>query len=90
MLCAAAALLPLPALAETADPKFAAWLRGVRAEALKAGVDQARSTRRWASVEEMPRVMELARNQPEFKMTFDKLPRGRRLARAGQRAAGCC
>ena len=72
LLCAAAALLPLPALAETSDPKFAAWLRGVRAEALKAGVDQGTLDAALGSVEEIPQVMELARNQPEFKMTFDR------------------
>lgn len=72
LLFAAAALLPLPALAETADPKFAAWLRGLRAEALKAGVDAGTLDAALGSVEEVPRVMELARNQPEFKMTFDQ------------------
>src|SRR5260370_27274363 len=72
LLCAAAALLPLPALAETSDPKLAAWLRGVRAEALKAGVDQGTLDAALGSVEEIPQVMELARNQPEFKMTFDR------------------
>src|SRR4029077_9239657 len=72
MLCAAAGLLPLPALAETSDPKFAAWLRGVRAEALKAGVDQGTLDSALGSVEEIPRVLELARNQPEFKMTWDR------------------
>lgn len=71
-LCAAAALFPVPALGETADPKFAAWLRGVRAEALKAGVDAGTLDAALGSVEEIPRVLELARNQPEFKMTWDK------------------
>jgi membrane-bound lytic murein transglycosylase B len=70
-LCAAAALLPWPALAETSDPKFAAWLRDVRAEAHKAGVDEGTLDAALGSVEEIPRVLELARNQPEFKMTFD-------------------
>jgi membrane-bound lytic murein transglycosylase B len=72
ILFAAAALLPLPVRAETADPKFAAWLRGLRAEALKAGVDAGTLDAALASVEEVPRVMELAHNQPEFKMTFDQ------------------
>jgi membrane-bound lytic murein transglycosylase B len=72
LLCAVTALLPMPALAETSDPKFAAWLRGVRAEALKAGVDQGTLDAALGSVEEIPQVMELARNQPEFKMTFDR------------------
>jgi len=44
----------------------------VRAEALKSGVDAATLDAALGSVEEIPRVMELARNQPEFKMTFDQ------------------
>jgi membrane-bound lytic murein transglycosylase B len=72
LLCTAAALLPLPALAQSSDPKFAAWLAGVRAEALRAGVDQGTLDATLGSVEEIPRVLELARNQPEFKMTFDR------------------
>jgi membrane-bound lytic murein transglycosylase B len=70
--CASAALLPVAARAETSDPKLAAWLRGVRAEALKAGVDAGTLDAALGSVEEIPKVMELARNQPEFKMTFDQ------------------
>ena len=72
LLCAAAALLPIPALAQSGDPRFAAWLRGVRAEALKAGVDEGTLDAALGSVEEVPQVLELARNQPEFKMTFDR------------------
>jgi membrane-bound lytic murein transglycosylase B len=72
LFCASAALLPAMARAETGDPKLAAWLRGVRAEALKAGVDAGTLDAALGSVEEIPRVMELARNQPEFKMTFDQ------------------
>jgi membrane-bound lytic murein transglycosylase B len=72
LLCAGATLLLLTARAEASDPKLAAWLRGVRAEALKAGVDAGTLDAALASVEEIPRVMELARNQPEFKMTFDQ------------------
>jgi len=70
--CASAALLPVLAHAETSDPKLAAWLRGLRAEALKAGVDASTLDAALGSVEEIPRVMELARNQPEFKMTWDQ------------------
>lgn len=61
-----------PALAQTADGKFAAWLRGVRAEAARAGVDQATLDAALEGIEEIPRVLELARNQPEFKMTFER------------------
>ncbi len=71
-LCAAAMCWPMAAGAQSSDPKFAAWLRGVRAEALKAGVDAGTLDATLSEVEEIPRVMELARNQPEFKMTFDR------------------
>ena len=71
-LCAAAAALPVAARAQSSDPKLAAWLRGVRAEALRAGVDSGTADSALGSVEEIPRVLELARNQPEFKMTFDR------------------
>jgi membrane-bound lytic murein transglycosylase B len=72
MLCALAAIGPLPALAQSGDPKFAAWLRGVRAEALRAGVDEATAAAALDGIAEIPRVLELARNQPEFKMTFER------------------
>ena len=72
LLCAAAALAPLGAHAQSNDPKFAAWLAGVRAEALKAGVDTRTLDAALGSAQEVPRVMELARNQPEFKMTFER------------------
>ena len=72
LLCAAAALSPLGALAQATDPKFAGWLAGVRAEGLKAGVDAGTLDNALGSAREIPRVVELARNQPEFKMTFDR------------------
>lgn len=69
---AAALCWPMAAGAQSSDPKFAAWLRGVRAEALKGGVDAGTLDATLSQVEEIPRVLELARNQPEFKMTFDR------------------
>src|SRR5215471_4605358 len=42
------------------------------ADALKSGVDAGTLDAALGSVEEIPRVMELARNQPEFKMTWDQ------------------
>lgn len=74
-LCAAPALLPAAARAQSSDAKLAAWLRGVRAEALKAGVDTGTADAALGSLEEIPRVLELARNQPEFKMSFDEYRR---------------
>ena len=62
-----AALTPLPALSQTNDAKFATWLRGVRA-----GVDESTLAAALDNIEEIPRVLELARNQPEFKMTFER------------------
>ncbi len=72
LLCAGAAFAPASALAQTSDARFAAWLAGVRAEAVRAGVDQATAEQALASVEQIPRVLELAHNQPEFKMTFER------------------
>jgi membrane-bound lytic murein transglycosylase B len=71
-LCAAVALTALPAHAQSSDPKFAAWLRGLRAEAASAGVDQGTLEQALGQVEQIPEVMELARNQPEFKMSFER------------------
>ncbi len=71
LLLTATALAPFPALAQTRDPKFAAWLAGVQAEAIKAGVDQATAQAALGALESVPEVMELARNQPEFKMSWD-------------------
>jgi membrane-bound lytic murein transglycosylase B len=72
LLCTALALSPATALAQSGDSKFDAFLRNIRAEALKAGVDAGTLDMALAKVHEVPRVMELARNQPEFKMTFDR------------------
>lgn len=76
-LCAGLALAPAVALsaeaqAQGSDPKFAAWLRGVKAEALRAGVDESTAEAALGSVEQVPRVLELAHNQPEFTMTFER------------------
>jgi membrane-bound lytic murein transglycosylase B len=71
LLLTAAALAPLPTFAQTRDPKFAAWLAGVQAEAIKAGVDQGTAQAALGALEPLPEVMELARNQPEFKMSWD-------------------
>ena len=59
-----------PAHAQT--PSFASWLQGLRAEALRSGVDAGTLDAALANVEQIPRVMELARNQPEFRMTFER------------------
>lgn len=66
------ALSPTIAWAQSSDPKFAAWLRGVKADAMKAGVDASTAEQALGSVEQVPKVLELAHNQPEFKMTFER------------------
>lgn len=71
LLCTALALSPATALAQSGDPKFDAFLRTIRAEALKSGVDAGTLDMALGKVREIPRVMELARNQPEFKMSWD-------------------
>lgn len=63
---------PLPVWAQGSDAAFAAWLQGVRAEALRAGIDAGTLDAALGSIEQIPRVLELARNQPEFKMTFER------------------
>lgn len=68
----AATLLPWPALAQPNDARFSAFLQGLRAEALKAGVDAGTLDQALGSARELPVVMEQARNQPEFKMTFER------------------
>ena len=65
-------LAPALAHAQSSDPKFAAWLRGLRADAAKAGVDAGTLDSALSSVEQVPQVLEQARNQPEFKMTFER------------------
>jgi membrane-bound lytic murein transglycosylase B len=87
--CASLLMVPVAAVAQTSDARFAAWLKGVRAEAVRNGVDEATADQALGSVEQIPRVLELAHNQPEFKMTFERyleivapeerVARGRRL-----------
>ena len=72
LVCLAAALAPALARAQSIDPKFSGWLAGLRAEALRSGVDQSTLDSAFANIEPIPRVLELAHNQPEFKMTFDE------------------
>lgn len=70
--CTGLMLAPAVARAQPDDARFAAWLQGVRAEALRSGVDGATADSALASVQQVPRVLELAHNQPEFKMTFER------------------
>lgn len=70
--CTGLVLAPAVAQAQSNDARFTAWLQGVRAEALRAGVDSATADAALGSVQQIPKVLELAHNQPEFKMTFER------------------
>jgi membrane-bound lytic murein transglycosylase B len=71
-LCLAALLAPFSASAQSAaDARFIAWLRALQAEAVRAGVDPGTAEQAMGSAQLLPEVMELARNQPEFKMSWN-------------------
>src|SRR5258708_434686 len=70
-LCLVAALAPSLAFAQSRDSRWIAWIAGVQAEAIKAGVDRGTAQAALGALEPVPEVMELARNQPEFKMSWD-------------------
>ena len=61
-----------PAVAQGNDAAFQTWLRALRAEALRSGIDAGTLDAALANVEQIPIVLEQARNQPEFKMTFER------------------
>lgn len=72
-LALAAAALAAPVLAAPAaraQDSFAAFIAGVKAEARRAGIREATLTSAFAGVVPNQRVMELDRNQPEFKLTW--------------------
>lgn len=71
-LLAGTALAATPAFAQGSDARFTAWLQGVRQEASRGGVDAGTLDAALGGIQEIPRVLELARNQPEFKMTWDR------------------
>ena len=51
---------------------FSAWMKDLRAEARAAGISEATLDSAFKDVTLVPRVVELDRNQPEFKMTLDR------------------
>ena len=87
-LAASALGLPVPA---GATESFAAWLQGLRRDALAAGVRPATLDRALAGLEPIPRVIELDGRQPEGRMSFrtyrervisnERIERGRDLVR---------
>lgn len=62
-------LLALPVQAEQSQP-FDIWLKGFRAEAARAGVNDAVLDKVLGSVTPIPRVLELDKRQPEFMLTL--------------------
>jgi membrane-bound lytic murein transglycosylase B len=81
----------LAPLSSEAGQSFAAWLEGLRKEALAAGVRRATLDRALAGLEPIPRVIELDQRQPESRLSFreyrervlslGRIERGRDLAR---------
>ncbi|MEQ8397273.1 lytic murein transglycosylase [Thalassobaculum sp.] len=82
------AVLAPPAAGASTQP-FDQWLSGVRTEAKGRGVSDRTLDAAFAGVAPIPRVIELDRNQPEFRLKFDeymnrvvtqtRIDRGRRL-----------
>ncbi len=67
----AAACLTAPAAA-TQSQSFEQWLQGVRADAKARGVSDRILDAAFAGVQPIPRIIELDRNQPEFRLKFDE------------------
>ena len=70
-LCLAASLVPTAGVAQSGtDARLISWLGTLKAEAIRSGVDTGTAEQALSSVQLLPEVMELARNQPEFKMSW--------------------
>ena len=69
--CLLALLMCASVPAANADD-FADWMQALRAEARAAGISKATLDAALTDIELIPRVVELDRNQPEFKMTLDR------------------
>jgi membrane-bound lytic murein transglycosylase B len=69
LLAALAAMPAAPALAQ-GRPDFAAFLAGLRAEALRAGISPGTVASAFAGVQANPKVLQLEQNQPEFTLTW--------------------
>lgn len=52
------------------NPDFSAWLRELRDEARRNGIREATLNAALTGIKPIPRVIELDRNQPEFKLTY--------------------
>jgi membrane-bound lytic murein transglycosylase B len=62
----------VPELEAARPQKFQAWLAEVRSQAIRQGISQGTAGKALASANYLPEVVELYRNQPEFKMTLDE------------------
>jgi membrane-bound lytic murein transglycosylase B len=60
----------LASLENAPNPDFAAWLKDLRAEARKKGIRDDTLDAALKDVRPIPRVIELDRNQPEFKLSY--------------------
>ena len=71
------------------EAQFANWLEGLRTEAIEAGISEATVEAALTGIMPLDRVIELDRNQPEFRLDFwiyldrvaseERIERGRRL-----------
>jgi membrane-bound lytic murein transglycosylase B len=64
-------ILPSPALAQK-KKSFEAWLADFKAEAAAKGLSQATLQSALSKVQYLPKVIELQKNQPEFKFTVEE------------------
>jgi membrane-bound lytic murein transglycosylase B len=64
------ALLSPSASAE--DANFSSWMKSFRVEAMEKGISQETLDRALGGIAPLPRVIELDRSQPEFKLTFEE------------------
>jgi membrane-bound lytic murein transglycosylase B len=67
-----ASVLALQGVSSAAELDFDSWLAGLRKEALERGLPPAAVERSLSGVAPIPRVLELARRQPETTLTFDE------------------
>ena len=88
-LCFLALLVAAPPAVQATEGSFDGWLKELRTEARDRGISAATLDTALAGVRPIPRVIELDRNQPEFKLKVDeylarvvtqgRIDRGRRL-----------
>lgn len=72
MAIAFGAVLAASAVQAQTDPAFESWLKDLKAEALKAGINQEVIDTSFVGVAPIPRIIELDRKQPESTLTFQQ------------------